>query len=90
MSEYLDAEIEEATDRLLDAQIADYEEERARHRYSVDRKLWIDKKGFHHMSDYWQIRCSCRWRGTRITRPGRAQSKQRVDEWREHVRDTVV
>jgi hypothetical protein len=55
------------------------------HKYTVDRKLWTDRKGFAHMSDYWRILCSCGWRGTRISKPGREQSKERVGEWERHL-----
>jgi len=55
------------------------------HVYTVHRKVWTDRKGFARMSAYWQIQCSCGWRGTRISKPGRIQSKQRVKEWEEHT-----
>ena len=57
------------------------------HAYTIDRKLWTDRKGFARMSDYWQIRCDpCEWRGKRISKPGREQSKDRVREWERHAR----
>ncbi len=56
------------------------------HAYTINRKLWTDKRGFSRMSDYWQIRCDpCHWRGERITVPSSRQSKDRYDEWRAHV-----
>ncbi len=56
------------------------------HHYTVERKFWKDRRGFLHMSEYWQIRCLVDgWRGTRITKPSSAQSKARMEEWLTHV-----
>lgn len=81
MSEYTDAEIAEEESKALDGQIAELLE----HHYSVERKLWKDRKGNPHMSDYWRIHCSCGWKGTRIRKPGREESKGRVREWEAHI-----
>ena len=60
------------------------------HRYTVERTVLRDNKGNPlRLSDYWRIVCrDCSWRGERIADPGSRESKDRMEKWGDHVRDS--
>lgn len=59
------------------------------HDFGVDRGMKRNQQGeIVRLSPYYQLRCSCGWRGRRITDPGPAQSKDRMTEWEAHFEST--
>lgn len=57
-----------------------------KHRFKVNRRLFYDDAGnVTGMSPYWRLDCvDCDWTGTRISKPGISQTRNRVEEWRKH------
>lgn len=61
------------------------------HRPDVERDIWVDASGRERLSDYWRLVCrDCDWKGTRVTHPSKAQSKDRVQEWIRHRKETTT
>lgn len=60
------------------------------HRYDVDRDTYTDGRGMERLSGHWRLVCrDCDWVGRRVHNPSTAESKARLREWEEHVKETL-